>query len=227
MGTDGIEEGFTAETPPHFVTVRSFSIEATEVTVAQYRGCLATSACSMTPEREPSPSYGHQRCNLFPNGLDDHPVNCVTWQQANAYCKWAGRELPTEEQWEFAARGKHGRLFPWGNGVPGKNWGLPDNDPKAHWCQDLFDGVTCPVGNSPQTNTPEGVNGMAGNVDEWTASPFCPYKEPNCVATTRAVRGGTNGKRGLGFWMRGAVRYESPPDAIEATRGFRCAKPDA
>ncbi len=223
MGTDNMGPNLEREHPAHLVTVPPFSIEVTEVTVAQYRGCITAGACAVTSEHRPG--YLMDGCTLWRVGRDDHPINCVTWDQASAYCKWAERELPTEDLWEFAARGKHGRWFPWGNAVPGTLWGLPDEFMKVHWCPDLLEELqTCPVGNASKANTPEGVNGMAGNVDEWTASPFCLYRNPNCGAQTRVVRGGTNGTDG--FWMRGTVRRESVPNEVSMERGFRCVKRD-
>ncbi|MBI4706179.1 MAG: SUMF1/EgtB/PvdO family nonheme iron enzyme, partial [Deltaproteobacteria bacterium] len=104
----GSNDGGGDEKPVHSVTVAAFEMDPTEVTVAQYRKCVSDGGCS-----EPS------GCNWEESGRDDHPVNCVDWQQAGAYCAWAGKRLPWEEEWEYAARGTDGRIYPWGNGAPG------------------------------------------------------------------------------------------------------------
>jgi formylglycine-generating enzyme required for sulfatase activity len=100
-------------------------------------------------------------------GMDSHPVVCVTWNDAKAYCEWAGGALPTEAQWEKAARGVDGRIWPWGNTFSGKefNWG---NGPKVKGRADIYKGRgTAPVGSYPKDVSPYGVHDMAGNVGEW------------------------------------------------------------
>src|SRR5262249_20265763 len=119
-------------------------------------------------------------------GREDLPINSVSWAEARDFCAWAGKRLPTEEEWERAAAGgTEQRAFPWGNADPGDGvcWKRPP------------DGSPCAVATSPQDRTPEGIFDLAGNVKEWTASRFCLYPEgPGCAPDAnlalRVVRGG-------------------------------------
>lgn len=221
--------------PAHAVKVASFRMDITEVTVAAYRACVETGPCTTPvdthPGREPYPL----RCPWTFQNIDDYPISCVTWSQADAYCGWAKKMLPTEEMWEYAARGEAGRDFPWGWTVHGNDWGRPDDlderiygknscharslgftpdDPKV-WKD------TCQVGGAPKGATPEGLLDMAGNVSEWTSTFSCSYKEPNCKTTLRAVRG---------YWASAArmnqsvYRLAREPDDFDIHVGFRCAQ---
>src|SRR6185503_2339795 len=104
--TMGRETGDDAERPPHQVTVKPFFIEAFEVTNEEYEKFVKA-----TNHRVPS----SWKNGAYPEGAGRKPVTAVSWDDANEYAKWAGRRLPTEEEWEFAARGTDGRLYPWGN----------------------------------------------------------------------------------------------------------------
>jgi formylglycine-generating enzyme required for sulfatase activity len=108
-------------------------------------------------------------CNAGSSERSDHPVNCVSFDQASAYCAWRGLRLPTEEEWEFAARGTDGRRYPWGVEPPGGQlcWNGPNSD-----LGDLNRFGTCPRESFPADRSPFGVFDMAGNVMEWTNSPF-------------------------------------------------------
>jgi formylglycine-generating enzyme required for sulfatase activity len=137
----------------------SFLLDATEVTVAAYGACVAKGPCT-------EPRAGGA-CNGTRPDRADHPVNCVTWSQAAAYCAWAGKRLPYEAEWEWAARGGDlGYAYPWG--------GLPPSD-QLCWNgegNDLGKGRrrgTCRVGSYPEGDTALGLKDMAGNVWEWMA----------------------------------------------------------
>src|SRR3954468_17721790 len=102
----GSVDGDDDERPVHDEHVMAFMIGRTEVTVAEYRKCVAAGGCTSTPIK----AY----CNESITNHDNHPINCLTWNQANAFCLWAGARLPTEREWEYAARGTDGRRYPWG-----------------------------------------------------------------------------------------------------------------
>ena len=99
--------------PPHTVELAAYELDVTETTVAQYRACVDAHGC------DAEKLNAHDTCNWGKTGKDDHPVNCVDWNQAEAFCKWAGKRLPTAEEWEAAAHGSTGYRYPWGNDAPG------------------------------------------------------------------------------------------------------------
>lgn len=232
MGTDGIGDGFDNAKPAHPAKVPTFKMDVTEVTVSAYRACVQAGACSEPQKRsgEKDPYSNHFDCTWGVEALDQHPVNCVTWHQANAYCTWAGKALPTEEMWEYAARGNSRRDYPWGMGVTGRSWGLPEDRSERLWnCPSKVSGdnpsesLKCPVGSSPKGATPDGIQDMAANVKEWTASPFCSYATGKCDAAARVVRGGTNAIEGGADFLP-VNRWSWSTTADHHAIGFRCAK---
>jgi formylglycine-generating enzyme required for sulfatase activity len=209
--------------PPHAVTVSPYAIEKTEVTVAAYTECVEAGGCSEATSGAPC-SYGDAQAGL-------HPINCVTWQQAVDYCAWKGRRLPSEAEWEFAARSNTGRLFPWGSAEASCTF--------AHMYQMLTEtstfgcdsNDTARVGSYPTGTSPFGLFDMAGNVEEWTADWYgetyyaeSPGEDPSgpSEGTLRVVRGGD--------WydaspnnLRTIERARAMPSIGAAERGFRCA----
>jgi uncharacterized caspase-like protein len=154
------------------VSLPAFYIDETEVTVAQYRRCVDAQICT-APNRYDANSDSHSYyCTWNVRGKESHPVNCVTWQEANDFCTWAGKRLPTAEEWEYAARGADGFTFPWGNET------LAMHDVQNVCWQRYFDSAfitkaergTCPVFASKLDVNAFGVRGMAGNVREWTTT---------------------------------------------------------
>jgi formylglycine-generating enzyme required for sulfatase activity len=157
-------------------TVNAFKMDVTEVTVAAYRECVAAGKCS-------SPCTA-EWCNWDVADKDNHPINCVDYHQADEFCAWHGKRLPTEEEWEYAARGTDGRTYPWGNDAPGTQlcWmrgedhfsfsdlkrarELPVRQPSLS----MPAPGSCPIGSFPSGNSPFGLMDMGGNVMEWTST---------------------------------------------------------
>ena len=158
MGTD---ERLSDEGPQHEVYLDAFKIDKYEVTNLQYKKFI-----DETGRRSPS----HFRNRTYPEGKVDHPVTFVSWQDAKAYCEWAGKRLPTDKEWEKAARGTDGRTYPWGNDFAIEN----ANTPIRWQSLDKF-GDTLPIGAFPKGVSPYGLYDMSGNVWEWTESWYQAY----------------------------------------------------
>jgi formylglycine-generating enzyme required for sulfatase activity len=157
------------------------------------------------------------------NYLDKEPVTNVSWHDADAYCGWAGERLPSEAEWEKAARGEHGSEFPWGDKwAPGKS-----NTGAESW----DDGVA-PVGSYPTDKSPYGVFDMAGNVSEWVEDWYEPYPGTDYKSDAfgkkfKVLRGAAWGREGhyaMHQFQRGAYRFYLDPNSMYEDVGFRCAK---
>jgi formylglycine-generating enzyme required for sulfatase activity len=193
----------------HQVTVAPFCIDRTEVTVGRYAECFQAKRCT-----RPSTS-GTGNCNYGNAGRGNQPVNCVVFEQAKAYCAFRGKRLPTEDEWEYAARGGDGRLFPWGSTAPTK---------QLCWrgAHDQYRGETCAVASFPDGASPFGVLDMAGSVSEWTASRAC-FPDGNCRQRDRVVRGGHwrhSEPQHVRTTWRDYMEETSTHDAL----GFRCVQ---
>ncbi|HET6383967.1 MAG TPA: SUMF1/EgtB/PvdO family nonheme iron enzyme, partial [Armatimonadota bacterium] len=196
--------------PPHKVYLDAYWIDKNDVTVAQYR-----KFCKATGRQMPSaPDWGWQ---------DDDPMVNVTWDDAKAYCDWAGAALPTEAQWEKAAQGIDGRTYPWGN-----TW-----DSSKLWCSvNSKRSGPDPVGSFPAGASPYGCLDMAGNVCQWCADWF--GADDYRAAAARNPTGSANGRvrvmRG-GSWgsdqslYRCAYRFADDPGLRGNFVGFRCVAP--
>ncbi len=215
------------EKPGKTVELKAYEIDATEVTVAQYGACVAAKGCSADGLTMPfvdgkdDPKLAPY-CNWKKKNRQQHPINCVDWSQASAYCKWAGKRLPTEAEWERAARGTDGRKFPWGNVHPRKVklGNVADESarkvfPEWRHTNGYDDGFvgTAPAGSFPDGATPVGAVDMIGNVWEWTADPR---------DAGHAVRGAS-----WTFdpdWVRTSLRGWTKDATRAADGGFRCAR---
>jgi formylglycine-generating enzyme required for sulfatase activity len=211
MGSSDKDElAVASEKPQHSVYLDAFAIDVLPVTVAQYRDFCRVTGHAMPPE----PIWGWR---------DDHPVVNVNWFDAFAYANWVGKRLPTEAEWEKAARGADGRLFPWGD-----TW-----DPSRGHCLkgDQLTG-TAPVGSYPAGASSYGVLDLAGNIWEWCADWYDPYyylwaprRNPPGPETshTRVLRGGS-WRCNVPGYLRCAYRnFNRGPATWYNDRGFRCA----
>jgi formylglycine-generating enzyme required for sulfatase activity len=237
MGTDDKDAQHTLdngvafpEVPAHTVYLDGYWIDKYEVTNARYALCVADGGC--TP---PWINSSYTRTEYYGNPeFDQYPVIMVDWWQADTFCKWAGKRLPTEAEWEKAARGTDGRKYPWGNDpISNDKANFCDiNCPKAHANPTFNDGYgdTAPVGSFPNGASPYGVMDMAGNVWEWTST--IPMAYPYMADDGREAgdgyqyiwRGGpwSNGT----WWIRASMRYRSVPKYWYNNLGFRCASTD-
>jgi sulfatase modifying factor 1 len=211
LGPDKLMMGSTAERdeqPVHEEPLRAYCLDKTEVTVAAYSACVEAGKCA-------APLFTKDECNYRKPGKERHAQNCLSLVEAEAYCKAQGKRLPTEPEWEFAARGREGRTFPWGEEADG-----------ARACSNRGKEGTCEVGSLAAGATKDGLVDLAGNVAEWTSS---LYASGGYTATVRdydnVVRGGGWRTRKVED-LRGAARRaaSNKPEKADTDIGVRCAK---
>ncbi|MDI7268483.1 MAG: SUMF1/EgtB/PvdO family nonheme iron enzyme [Myxococcota bacterium] len=231
-------EGDTNEMPEHVVTLtRRFRIDRFEVTNSRYAACVSARAC-----RAPSSLNSHTRNGYFGDpSYGAYPVLRVSWDDAAAYCAWIGRRLPTEAEWEMAARGgcdvvvpaacgaEDERAYPWGDAAP--SCGEANHEEAGGFC--VAGGDTDRVGARPAGVGPYGAEDMAGNVAEWTADFYdAAYYAAACASGCTDPAGpGSSGARVVrgGSWddsaaaVRAAARNSEGPGARDDKIGFRCA----
>jgi hypothetical protein len=208
--------GLSPANPPRSLPVDTFRIDRTLVTAAQFRECVQAGCCTLIPPPEACAT----NYSATPGARDNYPMNCVSLAEATAFCGWAGKEVPSEEQWEYAARGPGAtpRSFPWGNVPPlwAANNKLVDPSPVCSYYETANPPTSlagCAVGaHGPQGDTPEGVQDMAGNVRQWTTN----CDNVNCVVKSDDVSSQ--------FWYS-AYRSTTGIQSHLVWLGFRCVRP--
>ena len=229
-------------------------MDTTEVTVAQYKACSDRGECKRAPQEndwegidKASRKLYDPLCNIRePEAKADHPINCLDWELADAFCRAVGKRLPTEAEWEFATRGSDGRKYPWGDDPPDGGgylnacgsecvaWGRkhpdPDNPLSAMYAVDDGFATTAPAGSFPKGASPFGLQDVVGNVWEWVGDWYAPYgpdpvtdpKGPES-GTERVLRGGSwNGSDPA--WVRPTYRFKIAPTLRSHGIGVRCAR---
>ncbi|MBM4358329.1 MAG: SUMF1/EgtB/PvdO family nonheme iron enzyme [Deltaproteobacteria bacterium] len=240
------------EAKPEGAALSAYRIDKHEVTAAQYQGCVDAGACKpqKTVQSESlKPLTWNAFCNLGVAGREQHPMNCVDWNNADAYCKWAGKRLPTEAELAHIAFAGKDQKYPWGDAEPtakllnacdtackaalkekGENWGslYPMT---AGTVDDGFVG-TAPVGSYPDGAASSGALDVAGNVWEWTADWYSPSMapQPSKQDPTGPASGSRKTMRG-GSWndfranmVDNKARFGFLPVERFANAGFRCAQ---
>jgi serine/threonine-protein kinase len=211
----GSSLGEANEAPEHPVLLNAFYIDLYEVTNAQYRACVEAGGCAAARVRD---SFTHRNYR-DDAAYDNFPAIGVTWDQATAYCGWAGKRLPTEAEWEFAASGPEDRVWPWGNTFDANLSAASANDVQ-------------PVGSYPGGVSPFGVFDMAGNVTEWVADTYdrnyyanSPASNPfnEAGGNTRVFRGGSFDNANGAFFTT-SRRFPNDRSFSDVDVGFRCAQ---
>ena len=207
------EPWFLPEHPKRVINLKSYLIDRTEVNNGQFKAWLKATG------RFDSAQLANL-VNRLQLQKDELPVRIVTWKKAQEFCEGVGKRLPTEMEWEKAARGSDGREYPWGNDWDPELSNVGQNE------QDLM-----PVGSYEKGKSVYGVYDMAGNVMEWTADwyeayPGAKYQSPNYGKKRRVARGGSWGGIGhyvIPHYFRTAYRFNFPPEGAYNDVGFRCA----
>ena len=209
------ENWFKDEKPMHMVWLDNYWIDMTEVTNGLYEKCVEAGNC-----RPPHDTSSNKQSSYFGNAQFDHfPVINVDWSQANTYCQWAGRRLPSEAEWEKAARGTDGRTYPWGEGI---------DKSKANYADNRND--TTQVGSYPNGVSIYGAMDMMGNVNEWVTD-WYDEKYYQSQTTWRSPTGPSSGANRVlrgGAWndvslIFSAYRAKLDPSFSANELGFRCA----
>lgn len=204
VGSEPSERRSADESPRFLTRLAPYCLDFTEVTVAAYASCVAVGACA--PAGTAAPEL--RLCNAGKRSRGDHPINCVRFEDAARFCANRQARLPTEIEWEYAARGGAAALqYPWGEGSP---------DSKACWKH----AGTCKVATFPAGAF--GLFDIVGNVWEWTSTWYGPYPFPPAHAYARVYRGGSFSRR-FEKWMQPRLRNRASPRDLGSHLGFRCA----
>jgi formylglycine-generating enzyme required for sulfatase activity len=252
MGSPEGSDGFPDERPQRRVLLSAFRIDRFEVTNADYAQFVREAGHRAPANANPAVTLWEG--NTPASGTESHPVVNVSWEDASAYCRWRGTRLPTEAEWEKAARGTDGRRYPWGH-----DWDVRKANSASYWAGRTIEfqsgeewnafwlhgegariskehGVkgevlTLPVGSFPEGNSPYGLSDMAGNVAEWVQDWYDPnyYASAPLSDPPGSTRGAVKAMRG-GSWLKPALslrtsdRDYGPMQSRPSGTGFRCAK---
>ncbi|MFN7950226.1 MAG: SUMF1/EgtB/PvdO family nonheme iron enzyme [bacterium] len=215
------------EEPQHTVNLSAFWIDRNDVTVDEYAACESANACD-TPK---GTNASVATCNWGASGRGSHPINCVDWHQANDYCQWLGKRLPSEAEWEKAARGTDARLYPWGAQEASCTYAVMwDTYPSG--TTGCGNGLTSPVGTKPSGVSPLGALDMSGNVFQWVndwydagyyqSSPATNPPGPG-IGVFKVRRGGGYSTAAYTHSLRTYSRDSLDPSGWNQSLGFRCA----
>jgi formylglycine-generating enzyme required for sulfatase activity len=225
--------------PQKQVQLADYCLDKTEVTVGDYAACVQSGACSpaattvswsapthdgwsqtkvpvVAPASEKEVKFWSRFCNGAKDDKKDHPINCVDWLQAESFCAAFGKRLPSEDEWEVAARGPESRTYAWGGAEPSAD--------KACWKRIDFDKMsgdgTCAVGNISGGNTSNGLVGMTGNVWEWTSTREWNQQRNAWLFVDRGGGWSNEDKTE----MTTMYRSMNVPERRGSNVGFRCAR---
>jgi formylglycine-generating enzyme required for sulfatase activity len=216
----GSDKGQADEAPMHTVHLDAYYIDTYEVTNASYKTCVAAGVCQASRARDLAGWLAYSELPIF----DDYPA-AVDWEEAKTFCEWREAQLPTEAQWEKAARGTNGRTYPWGEGADCSKANFHDQNV-------VCAGNPVQVGSFEDGKSVYGLYDMAGNILEWVADWYSEtyYQESPAVnpsgpdfGTLRVLRGG--GYYSDALYIRSSARIWTMPNVTGY--GFRCVKPAA
>jgi formylglycine-generating enzyme required for sulfatase activity len=209
------------------INVPAFYMDRTEVTVREYLACVGIGRCTAT--------LTDGLCNAGqPQKKGDHPINCVTQLQAASFCAARGARLPTEPEWQLAAAGAEGRIYPWGSELPSllwvtepKNGAYAPGPARHHLCwmgdgtsEEVYPQSTCPVASHHAGDTPSGISDLAGNVWEWTSDEQGAGADPLFI-----LKGGGYGYDRMGaLEVRATDSSQHEADFYGPDIGFRCVQ---
>jgi formylglycine-generating enzyme required for sulfatase activity len=252
MGSPADSDGLPDEQPQRLVLTGTFLIDRNEVTNAAYERFVQATGHRAPMNANPASTVWEKNAPI--SGIGNHPVINVSWEDAVAYCTWMGRRLPTEAEWEKAARGTDGRRYPWGN-----EWDFKKANSASYWAGRTIDfqsgadweafwirgegskiskdkGIkgevlTMPIASFPESTSPYGLHDMAGNVAEWVQDWYNPnyYKDAPLSDPQGPSRGAIKAMRG-GSWLKPAISLRTSDrdwgtmDSRPSGTGIRCAK---
>ena len=223
--TDDGYDNYDDEKPYRKIYIDKFYIDKYEATVEDYKECVKARECKKLPTYQ---GRLGRVCNWQHKDRLNHPINCLSWEDADKLCKWAGKQLPTEAEWEKAARGVDGRKFPWGNQDATCEYASfheKDSIGSADW--GCGTGITSPVGSMPKGVSPYGAMDMIGNANEWVSGWYfddyyrkAPRKNPPGAKSglSRIARGGAFNDRAYAI----RVTYRNAYPVADQYPGVRC-----